>query len=253
MERPIRVLLIEDSPMVVELTRAMLDEAKGGEFLLECVDNLRAGIDRLSRRGVDVVLLDLTLPDSNGLDTFRRLHAEAEDIPIVVYTSVDDEALSLAALDHGAADYLVKSEVNGNWLSRSLVYAIQRSMSRAREPAQQNAAALERSVRIERSAESDTTWIATLCEKRLVSLMTLERIKVRLLDLVRRSDCQEVRIDLSGVEYVANAAISTLLIIQKRSQNQGKRLVLCEVSRQVSDQFRSRRFDRVFEMESASV
>lgn len=251
MERPINVLLIEDSPLFVELTRKMLHETKSGDFLIECLDNLAAGIERLAGGGIDVVLLDLTLPDSNGLDTFTQLHAAAADVPIVIYTSVDDEALSLSALNQGAADYLVKSEVNANWLARSLIYAIQRNRLTlaTTEAAKPGASAVEQSVSIGRSSEAETTWTATLHEQRLVSVVVLEQIKTRLLNLLDRSDCEELRVDLSHVEYVANAAISTLLIMQRRSQRRSKRLVLCEVSAHVREQFSSRRFDKVFHIE----
>lgn len=250
MDQPVHILLIEDNPLFVELTRRMLDEVKSGEFGIECVDNLAAGVERLQHGGIDAVLLDLTLPDSNGLDTFLELHDAAEGIPIVIYTSVDDEELSLSALDHGAADYLVKSQVNANWLAKSLVFAIQRTrLSQATEQAAKPAAsARQETLTIERSSEAETRWITKLSDKRLVSIPVLEQMKDRLLNLLRRSDCEEICADLSHVEYVANAAISMLLIVHKRCQAVDKRFVLCDLKTQVYDQLSSRRFDKVFDI-----
>lgn len=215
MEQPVQILLIEDNPLFVELTRGMLAEAKSGEFGIECVDNLAAGVKRLTQGGIDAVLLDLTLPDSNGLDTFLQLHTVAKSVPTIIYTSVDDEELSLSALNHGAADYLVKSEVNANWLARSLVYAIQRSRPnpRAEDVAKPDDAAMQHTIHTERLAESETSWVAKVSDKRLVSVPVLEQLKTCLLNLLNRSDCDEVCVDMSQVEYIANAAISMLLIV----------------------------------------
>lgn len=253
MEQPVQILLIEDSPLFVKLTRGMLADAKGGDFGVESVDNLAAGIARLAKGGIDAVLLDLTLPDSVGLDTFLRLHAAAPTVPTVIYTSVDDEALSLSALDHGAADYLVKSEVNANWLAKSLLYAIQRGRKAelAGDAATPGERPAEHVFSTSRSAESDNVWVVKVGEKRLVSAAVLEQLKTCLLGLVRRSDCHEVGIDMSHVDYISNAAISMLLIVHKRCSGAGKHLVLRELKRQVHEQFTSRRFDKLFDLRPA--
>jgi DNA-binding response OmpR family regulator len=97
------------------------------EFALECVDCLSAGFTRIEHGGVDVVLLDLNLPDSSGLDTFIDLHSRAPNIPIVVLTSTDDESLAAKAVGLGAQDYLVKGKDGSGLLGRSLRYAIERN------------------------------------------------------------------------------------------------------------------------------
>jgi len=251
MGKSIKVLLIEDSPLFVELARAMLAETQNIKFSLECADNLAAGIGRLSQGGIDAVLLDLTLPDSRGLDTFTQVHAAAENVPTIIYTSVDDEEFSLTALNQGAADYLVKSEVTASWLAKSLVYAIQRSRSQhgLEKAAKPDAAVVDHSLAIDRSPDSDTAWIATLHDHQLVNVTVLEQIQARLLSLLRHPDCRDVRIDFSNVEYIANAAISMLLIIHKRCKAANIRLTLAEVRPQVYEHFSSRRFDKVFEIQ----
>ena len=79
--RPIQILLIEDNPGDAELLRVMLDQVTGTPFALTWADRLQKGLERLAKGGVDLVLLDLSLPDSHGLDTFRRVKAQASAVP----------------------------------------------------------------------------------------------------------------------------------------------------------------------------
>ncbi len=105
--KPINVLFIEDNPGDARLIQEMLADADGARFKLECADRLSAGLGRLGKGGIDCVLLDLTLPDSTELDTFVRVQAQAPEIPIVVISGLDDEALAIEAVQKGAQDYLV--------------------------------------------------------------------------------------------------------------------------------------------------
>lgn len=220
-------------------------------------------MERLSEGGIDAVVLDLTLPDSSGLETFTRLHAVADKVPTVIYTSVDDEELSLSALDHGAADYMVKSEVNAAWLARSLIYSIQRHqptqvVERADhsenpdEPESVDGAAEEDTqllVATEKSSDSATKWIVTPGEERLVRIQFLEQMRSSLMSLLRQSDCDEAYVDLSHVEYIGNAAIGMLLAVHQRCAAANTKLVLSGMKPQVYEQLSSRRFDKVFNIE----
>ncbi len=123
---PIDVLLVEDDPDDVLLIQDMLDEAGGGLFKVVYSDRLSAGLERLAGGGIDVVLLDLSLPDSQGFDTFMRAHSQAPGVPIVVLTGLDDEELAMQAVQEGAQDYLVKGRVNDDLLVRAIRYAIER-------------------------------------------------------------------------------------------------------------------------------
>jgi two-component system cell cycle sensor histidine kinase/response regulator CckA len=123
----IRVLLIEDNPGDARLIREMLVEAKAARFDLECADRLSSGLERLAEGDIDVVLLDLGLPDSQGLDTLGKMLTEPPEVPIIVIlTGLDDEALAVQAVRAGAQDYLVKGQVDSNLLVRSMRYAIGR-------------------------------------------------------------------------------------------------------------------------------
>jgi len=122
----IKVLLIEDDPGDARLIREMLADARGDEFQLEHAGDLTRGLERLAAGGIDVILADLTLPDSQGLPTFARVRGQAKKIPIIVLSGLDDEKLALRAVQEGAQDYLVKGRVDGHLLSRALRYAIER-------------------------------------------------------------------------------------------------------------------------------
>ena len=129
MNDSIKVLLIEDNPGDARLIRELLAEEKGGSFRLECTDRLSAGIECLASTKVDVVLLDLGLPDSQGFATFINVHNSVPQIPIVVLSGLTDEELAAKAVREGAQDYLVKGHVDSNLLGRSLRYAIERKQA----------------------------------------------------------------------------------------------------------------------------
>jgi len=134
-QRVVRVLLIEDSVADADLIRdafedAALDPAlSGAVFELEHLDRLRPGMERLLAGDVDVVLLDLSLPDSHGLETFSKLERTCPTTPIVVLSGLDDEQMAVRAVREGAQDYLVKGRVDGITLTRSIRYAVERKRS----------------------------------------------------------------------------------------------------------------------------
>ena len=121
------ILLIEDDPTYVEFVRGALSESRGMSFELEHADQLRSGLERLAAGEIDLVLLDLGLPDSQGLDTLRKLRSQAARVPVVVLTCLDDETTAIEASQRGAQDYLDKGHIDGNLLVRSLHYVIRRS------------------------------------------------------------------------------------------------------------------------------
>ena len=122
----IRILLVEDNPGDARLIREHLSEAEGTFYELEHVERLREALLRLDHGALDVVLLDLSLSDSQGLDTVREAHRRAPQIPIVVLTGWDDETQAVRAVQEGAQDYLIKGKVDCNLLVRSMRYAIER-------------------------------------------------------------------------------------------------------------------------------
>jgi signal transduction histidine kinase len=122
----IRVLLIEDDPDHAYLFRELLRDAKGVSIDILHAERLSAALEILSAQRFDIIVSDLGLPDSQGIDTFLSIHARYPDVPIIVLTSLNDEDLALKAVQSGAQDYLVKGRVEGGLLIRSMRYSIER-------------------------------------------------------------------------------------------------------------------------------
>jgi PAS domain S-box-containing protein len=147
----IHLLLIEDNPGDAGLIREMLAEAKGMRFELEWTETLSEGIGRLALGGIDVVLLDLALTDSTGLETLRRLRTASPRAPVVVVLSgLSDEEISFQAVQEGAQDYLIKGQVDTSLLVRSIRHALERGQEQ--EALRRAHVELENRVR-ERTAE----------------------------------------------------------------------------------------------------
>ncbi|OGP85276.1 MAG: hypothetical protein A2Z08_02160 [Deltaproteobacteria bacterium RBG_16_54_11] len=121
-----RVLLIEDNPGYSEVIRIILDKAEDIRFDLKGVKMLSEGLDYLGEDGIDLILLDLKLPDSQGIETFDKVYAHAQNVPIVVLTVTDNNELALEAVQKGAQDYLVKEQVDQKSLVRAIRYAVER-------------------------------------------------------------------------------------------------------------------------------
>ncbi len=122
-----KILLIEDNPGDVRLIQEMLKDVKEAEFNFIHAKRLSEGIELLLKNGIDVVLLDLSLPDSRGLETFRSLRKRIPDIAVIVLTGLDDAETGMKAVQEGAQDYLIKGKVDGQLLFRSICYAVERN------------------------------------------------------------------------------------------------------------------------------
>ncbi|MBI5684935.1 MAG: SpoIIE family protein phosphatase [Verrucomicrobia bacterium] len=125
-EKAISILLVEDNEDDALLLRRTLAEGPRDQFDLIHVERLDAAMNKLGEQAFDVVLLDLSLPDSRGLGTFRNLHDRTPAVPVVVLTGLDDETAAITAAKEGAQDYLVKGQFNRNLLVRAMRYAIER-------------------------------------------------------------------------------------------------------------------------------
>jgi diguanylate cyclase (GGDEF)-like protein len=123
---PVLVLLIEDNPGDIRLIRESLAEAGAGRFELHNVERLESALKLLGEENFDVILLDLSLPDSSGMDTVKRMDMANLHTPIIVLTAVEDDTLALEAVQYGVQDYLIKGQVNSQVLVRAMHYAIER-------------------------------------------------------------------------------------------------------------------------------
>jgi signal transduction histidine kinase len=124
--RPIRILLVEDDDGDARLVRELLTDAAGSRFELDRVSSLTEAVGRCARGRPDVVLLDLQLPDAQGLAAFEHLQRHVEDVPLIVLTGLTDEAAAEYAVAHGAQDYLLKGELDPRTLWRAIRYALDR-------------------------------------------------------------------------------------------------------------------------------
>jgi signal transduction histidine kinase len=127
----VRVLLIEDDPDDAHLIREMVADAEASSsaiptFELVSVDRLSTGLEHLAEPGISAILLDLSLPDGQGLNMLLQVSGQAPGVPILVLTGTNDETLAVTAVQAGAQDYLIKGQVDGNLLVRAIRYAIER-------------------------------------------------------------------------------------------------------------------------------
>lgn len=153
---PIQVLLIEDNPQHAYLVESMLSSnGKDSPFTFTCEEELSKGLEHLAEGNTDLILLDLSLPDSEGLDTFLKVQSKRPDIPIVVLTGNDDEEMALEAVRQGAQDYLVKGEVDGRVLSHVMLYAVERKRAEERLRASERRLQLHNKVLVELAKSSN--------------------------------------------------------------------------------------------------
>jgi signal transduction histidine kinase/DNA-binding NarL/FixJ family response regulator len=125
-DRPNRILLVEDNSGDARLLREALKEVPNYQFDLEHVERLNQALQRLRGEHFDVVLLDLSLPDGQGLDNLAPVRDAAPSVPILVLTGLDDEEVAVRALRVGAQDYLVKGQTDGSSVVRAIRYARER-------------------------------------------------------------------------------------------------------------------------------
>jgi signal transduction histidine kinase len=123
----IKILLVEDNPADADLLSEFLEEADETQWSLVHVEKLKEALQTLRENHFDVILLDLSLPDKQGLATVVQTHETAPDLPIVVLTGLNDRVTALEAVRQGAQDYLVKGKIDSNLLVRAIGYAIERS------------------------------------------------------------------------------------------------------------------------------
>jgi len=234
--RPITVLLVEDNPGDARLILELLEEVQAQAFDLERVGRLDHALSRLSRTGVDVVLLDLGLPDSQGLETFVRARRSAPEEPIVVISGLDDERLALEAVRSGAQDYLVKGRIEGHLLARVLRYAVERKR------AEQELVAREERFRalVEHSADAialldraGTITYATPSTERVLGHRAEEVLGRNAMDLIHPDDVALVSGHLVGLQDRPGAVV--VLEARYRHKDGSWRHGECSVANRLSD------------------
>lgn len=161
-DRQIRVLLVEDSRFDARLVNLTLKQVVGVTFDVVTVETVSQAIAELSQGRIHLVLLDLELPDSSGLDTFQRIFEHASGVPIVVLTGVSDDEIAMQAIQHGAQDFLQKG-ADAATLIRSLRYALSRHKMRRK---------LEKALEAARNSERD---LRTIVDRNLDGIVIVDQ------------------------------------------------------------------------------
>lgn len=125
---PCNILIIEDNPFDFKMTSKLITKSNN-RYLIEWATTLEMGLQKLSSSHFDILLLDLNLPDSRGIETLMPVRRLAPTLPVIVLTSQDDEASAITALKSGAQDYLIKGKIDRSLLERAIRYAIERQQA----------------------------------------------------------------------------------------------------------------------------
>ncbi len=200
----IRVLLIEDDPAYARLLRVMLNRA-GLKYDMTHETCMLDGRNRLKQDSFDVILLDLMLPDTQGLETFRQAQAAAPDVPIIVITGMDNETFAVKAVQAGAQDYLVKGQADMQWLPRSIRYAIERQRAQAELNHQATRLRLLRDVDDELTYRLNVQYVLTMA---LDAAVRLSLASAGLIGLIADGKIQR----LQNINYDPKALADTALL-----------------------------------------
>jgi DNA-binding NarL/FixJ family response regulator len=237
-DRTIHVLLVEDNPGDVRLIRRMLADASAAgpesqPFAVTCVDTLAGGVRSVHAHNSDVVLLDLSLPDSQGLSTLTRMQAAAPAVPVVVLTGLADESAALAAVQNGAQDYLVKGHVDPYALANSIRYA--RERKQLLEALREYSASLE-----ERNAELDA-FAHTVAHDLKNQVFTVAGNAELLLDTLARPSIETGLLDVVLEDWRIADKLELSLFYRRRATMDSKVRVFIDF---ISERIRAVRTDR---------
>jgi signal transduction histidine kinase len=220
---PMRILLVEDSPSDADLLCEGLQQDNARLFEVTVVTHLASALDQLESRPFDAVLLDLSLPDSYGLQTLVRLHQAVPRVPIVVLTGLNDEATAIEAARQGAEDYLVKGQTGPPLLVRSIRYAIERK--RIEEALRKAHDELELRVR-ERTQElvqMNSVLQAEILERRRMETEILA-IGEKEQQRIGRDLHDGLSQQLAGIAYLSNALTRSLETESSPSTAEARRI-----------------------------
>ena len=191
MDKLINILLVEDNPGDARLVKeSLLDVGSSLNFDLIWVKRLDECLDHLSHSSVDIVLLDLSLPDSSGFETFNKLYTQAPHLPIILLTGMDDDILATRAVREGAQDYLVKSEAHGSLLGRAIRYAIER-----------------------KQAEEKLARLFEAEQRRTERLSGLQKISTLLASMQNQDDVMEAVVTQAPTLVLSEGAICALMLV----------------------------------------
>jgi signal transduction histidine kinase len=201
----IRILLIEDNPGDARLIKEYLSDVKNTSFDFKSAERLHDGIEILENEFVDVVLLDLKLPDSEGLGSFDQIFAVAPSVPIIVLTGLNDETTAIKAVKMGAQDYLMKDKVESDLLIRSIRYAIERK--RAEEEHQKLLEQRIRSLAIIEAQENERRRISRELHDGLGQLLSAAKLNIGMIEFMQGQSKEKAADIIKQIESIISKAI----------------------------------------------
>ena len=201
----LRILLIEDNPGDARLIKEYLSELKDIKYTLTTTDKLKKGLSILDNEFIDVVLLDLKLPDSEGLNSVEEIFNVSPNIPVIVLTGLNDENTAINAVKMGAQDYLVKDKVESELLIKSIRYAIERK--RAEEEHQKLLEQRIRSLAVIEAQENERRRISRELHDGLGQLLSAAKLNFGMIDVVNSSNKEKSGEIIKQVDTIISKAI----------------------------------------------
>lgn len=201
----IKILLIEDNPGDARLIQEYLSDLKNVEYSFFSADRLQKGVDILENEFIDVVLLDLKLPDSEGLTGVQQIFEVAPNMPVIVLTGLNDENTAINAVKMGAQDYLVKDKVESEILIRSIKYAIERK--RAEEDHQKLLEQRIRALSIIEAQENERRRISRELHDGLGQLLSAAKLNFGMIDFVNSANREKTADIVKQVDSIISKAI----------------------------------------------
>jgi len=244
---PLRVLLVEDSPTDAQLLQERLSLIDTERFEVTHLERLDEALARLRGESFDVVLLDLSLPDSTGHDTFLRAQREVPDVPLVVLSGTNDEMLGVEAVQHGVQDYLVKSQAGGPQIAHAIRYAIARkhmekALRQARDEMEMRVK--ERTEELSRAVDTlqDEVIQRTLAEQHLRERSEQLRLLASELTLAEQRERQRLAQVLhDGLQQLLVGAKFRLALLERAAKDKDSRQAAKEVSDLIDDSIETSR------------